>query len=153
MKKVIKIGVCFVIIFSIYPVAAQLDSEVPVPSIKEWIEQHPTPEPVQQPNRFVDNGNGTITDKKTGLIWLKNANCFGRRDLQTALNLVKNLADGQCGLTDGSTPSQWRLPDMGQLASLLDYGIYAADMPAGHPFSKVRGGRRYWSSTSATFAN
>jgi hypothetical protein len=31
MKKVIKIGVCFVIIFFIYPVAAQLGSEVPVP--------------------------------------------------------------------------------------------------------------------------
>ena len=25
--------------------------------------------------RFVDNGNGTVTDKLTGLIWLRNANC------------------------------------------------------------------------------
>ncbi|MGD0282079.1 MAG: DUF1566 domain-containing protein, partial [Dissulfurispiraceae bacterium] len=27
--------------------------------------------------RFTDNSNGTITDNLTGLIWLKNANCFG----------------------------------------------------------------------------
>jgi len=27
--------------------------------------------------RFTDNGNGTIKDKLTGVIWLKNANCGG----------------------------------------------------------------------------
>ncbi len=27
--------------------------------------------------RFTDNGDGTVTDNQTGLIWLKNANCFG----------------------------------------------------------------------------
>jgi hypothetical protein len=29
--------------------------------------------------RFTDNGNGTITDNLTGLIWLKDADCFGQR--------------------------------------------------------------------------
>ena len=34
---------------------------------------------VAWPNpRFTDNGNGTVTDNLTGLIWLKNANCFGK---------------------------------------------------------------------------
>ena len=27
--------------------------------------------------RFTDNGSGTVTDNLTGLIWLKDANCFG----------------------------------------------------------------------------
>ena len=27
--------------------------------------------------RFTDNGDGTVTDNLTALIWLKNANCFG----------------------------------------------------------------------------
>lgn len=32
---------------------------------------------VAWPNpRFTDNANGTVTDNLTGLIWLKNANCF-----------------------------------------------------------------------------
>jgi hypothetical protein len=36
---------------------------------------------VAWPNpRFTDNGDGTITDNLTGLIWLKNANCFGLRN-------------------------------------------------------------------------
>src|SRR6184192_2353013 len=27
--------------------------------------------------RFTDNGNGSVKDNLTGLIWLKNSNCFG----------------------------------------------------------------------------
>ena len=30
-------------------------------------------------DRFTDNGDGTVTDNLTGLIWLKNADCFGSR--------------------------------------------------------------------------
>ena len=103
---------------------------------------------VPQPYRFIDKGNGTVTDKKTGLTWLKNANCFGpQQNLRSAMIVVNKLANGQCGLTDGSTAGQWRLPDLAELSSLIDYGRYAVDMPAGHPFSKVVPGRYYWSST------
>src|SRR5215467_2555038 len=38
-------------------------------------------------NRFVDCGNGTVSDTQTGLIWLKNANCLGGGDFATANNL------------------------------------------------------------------
>ena len=35
---------------------------------------------VEWPNpRFTDNGDGTVTDNLTGLIWLKDANCFGQK--------------------------------------------------------------------------
>lgn len=34
--------------------------------------------------RFVDNGDGTVTDNLTALVWLKNANCFGTRLWATA---------------------------------------------------------------------
>ena len=30
--------------------------------------------------RYTDNGDGTVIDTATGLIWLKNANSFGMRD-------------------------------------------------------------------------
>ena len=45
---------------------------------------------VAWPNpRFTDNSNGTVTDNLTGLIWLKNANCFGSNRLwATALSDV-----------------------------------------------------------------
>jgi hypothetical protein len=37
-------------------------------------------------DRFTDNGDGTVTDNLTGLIWLKNADCFGSRTWHEALH-------------------------------------------------------------------
>jgi hypothetical protein len=61
-------------------------------------------------NRYTDCGNGTVTDGVTGLIWLKDANCFGQADWKSASDLAAALAEGQCGLTDNSSAGQWRLP-------------------------------------------
>ena len=36
--------------------------------------------------RFTDNNNGTVTDKLTGLIWMKNADYFGLRTWVQALS-------------------------------------------------------------------
>jgi hypothetical protein len=69
--------------------------------------------------RFTDNINGTVTDNLTGLIWLKNANCFGVQ-WTDALKDSGSLANGQCGLTDGSTAGQWRLPNVRELESLAN---------------------------------
>ena len=69
--------------------------------------------------RFTDNGNGTVTDSKTGLTWLKDASCA---DLQAvneegraanraaATQAASSLRDGMCGLSDGSQAGDWRLP-------------------------------------------
>ena len=65
-------------------------------------------------NRYVYCGNGTVTDTVTGLIWLRNADCLGNRDWTTAVNLAAQLEDGECGLTDGSKPGDWRLPTRGE---------------------------------------
>ena len=60
--------------------------------------------------RFIDLGDGTIRDNDTGLIRLKNANCFGMKNWDDAMNAAASLADGQCSLTDGSAAGDWRLP-------------------------------------------
>ena len=70
--------------------------------------------------RFRDNGDGTLTDNLTGLIWLKNANCFGSKFWADALTDCSNLADGTCGLTDGSSAGDWRLPNLNELESLAN---------------------------------
>ncbi len=51
-----------------------------------------------------------MTDTVTGLIWLKNANCFSPRIYSAANQAAAGLAAGQCGLTDGSSAGDWRLP-------------------------------------------
>jgi len=61
-------------------------------------------------NRYVDCGNGTITDTLTGLIWLKQANCLEEANYQAALKAAAALKSGDCGLTDGSSAGSWRLP-------------------------------------------
>ena len=69
--------------------------------------------------RMRDNGNGTVTDTMTGLIWLKKADCINQT-WDNALATVNALASGQCGLTDGSTASQWRMPNRKEMESLAD---------------------------------
>ena len=97
--------------------------------------------------RFIDNGNGTVKDKLTNLIWLKDANCFGGRTWAQALMDANTLASGRCGLTDGSVAGSWRVPNLKELESLIDYSAFNPALPAGHPFSSVQL-TFYWSSTT-----
>jgi len=39
--------------------------------------------------RFIDNKDGTVTDSLTGLIWLKNTNCFGMMNWEGAMLAAK----------------------------------------------------------------
>jgi hypothetical protein len=97
--------------------------------------------------RFTDNGNGTVKDNLTGLLWLKNSNCFGARMWANALADANGLASGACGLADGSTAGQWRLPNIRELLSLIDYTTFTPAIPTGTPFTGVQASVRYWSST------
>ncbi len=64
-------------------------------------------------NRYVECGNGTVTDTVTGLIWLQDANCLmGSTDWKSANEFAAGLADGQCGLSDRSKRGDWRLPTL-----------------------------------------
>jgi len=63
-------------------------------------------------NQFVDNGDGTITDNATGLMWMKNDNGAGVL-WENALSYAEGLASA--GYTD------WRLPNAKELQSIVDY--------------------------------
>ena len=69
-------------------------------------------------NRYVDCGNGTVTDTVTELVWLADAGCTdlagvdpvtAAADWPTAVRAAAALKDGTCGLADGSEPGDWRL--------------------------------------------
>lgn len=99
--------------------------------------------------RFTDNGDGTATDNLTGLIWLLDNCCFGYINWVTALSFCNGLADGQCGLTDGSQAADWRLPNIRELQSLIDFGLTLPALPYRHPFGPLPS-VSYWTSTTAT---
>lgn len=97
--------------------------------------------------RFVDNGNGTIADSLTGLVWLKNANCFGGKDWKTATSDANSLASGLWGLADGSVAGDWHLPEKSELESFVN--VAASDLARwlnNHGFANVKSDW-YWSST------
>lgn len=98
--------------------------------------------------RFTDNQDGSVTDHLTGLIWLKSAGCFHPTDWATALTAANQLASGQCGLTDGSTAGQWRMPNINELESLVDVSQSNPAVSAGAPFTNIAQGNAYWSSTT-----
>jgi hypothetical protein len=108
--------------------------------------------------RFTDNGDGSVTDNLTGLVWLKNTNCFGNQEWLLALTSTGTLADGACGLTDGSIQGAWRLPNVKEFQSILSFQVPDPSLPAvniwalpeGHPFINLDGSLNviFWTSTT-----
>ena len=91
---------------------------------KELVFSVNSAEPIQpevsSSNRYTDNGDGTITDNHSRVIWLKNADCFGEQEWETAIQNAANLATGQCGLSDGSISGMWRLPSLKEWKTMVD---------------------------------
>ena len=104
------------------------------------------------PRFTVNNPDGTVMDNLTGLIWLQLANCGVPKNWADALDFANNLAHGQCDLTDGSVAGDWRLPNLRELQSLVDYENFnrALPDPTGAPFTNFQSGF-YWSSTTYAF--
>jgi hypothetical protein len=101
--------------------------------------------------RFTDNGNGTVTDNLTGLMWLKDGDCLGPRTWSAAFTYVSNLNAGTNYSCDGFTAgtySDWRLPNLRELYSLIHLGQANSAMWLNtQGFSGVQSSI-YWSSTT-----
>jgi hypothetical protein len=95
-------------------------------------------------DRFADNGDGTVTDHCTGLMWLQDAAEVGALDWCDALRYCEDLM-----FTDHA---DWRLPNVRELSSIADYGT--GSPPAiDSIFGVSSSPASYWSSTSYTAGN
>jgi hypothetical protein len=94
--------------------------------------------------RFTDNGDGTMTDNLTGLIWTKDGNLpNGTKTWQQALDYVASLnSSGYLGYRD------WRLPNVNELESLINANeANSATWLSSQGFTNIQG-LLYWSSTT-----
>src|SRR6185503_4698215 len=69
----------------------------------------------QVPQRFHDNGDGTVTDRESGLVWEKAPPTITFPEQQDAVNRCNDLVLG--GHDD------WRLPNNFELHSLIDFTV------------------------------
>lgn len=88
-------------------------------------------------NHFTDNGNGTITDNLTQLIWQKIPNT-NSLTWEQAISYAENLSL--------ATAADWRLPNIKELQSLNDESV--TNPSANTAFFSTIGVHNYWSSTS-----
>ena len=113
----------------------------------------PWPEP-----RFVDNEDGTFTDQLTGLIWLTDGNCAATVEYDPGGAGIGLLTWTQAfeyvGLVNtnelpvcGQGFSDWRLPNVVELESLVHGQGDTTDWLESQGFSNVTGGG-YWTSTT-----
>lgn len=85
---------------------------------------------------FTDNGNGTITDNYTGLMWQKNPQ-------QSTMTWLQALAFANSTTLAGKT--DWRVPNVKELQSLNDVNIFNPSIDTN--YLKIVVGD-YWSSTT-----
>jgi hypothetical protein len=103
--------------------------------------------------RYIDAQDGTVIDNLTGLIWLKDANCFGKLTWYNALRTItdfnKNPNIYNCE-EYLSNVSGWHLPNIVELRSLIDYSQHNPILSINHPFVNVETNfdSIYWSSTT-----
>jgi alpha-tubulin suppressor-like RCC1 family protein len=103
--------------------------------------------PLATSSRFADNGDGTVHDRDTGLVWLKDANVRKLpMPLKGARQYIHEMNSGQrpnYGYTD------WRLPAINEIQTLADRSRFYPALAAGHPFTDVQN-HFYWSSSTGT---
>jgi hypothetical protein len=104
--------------------------------------------------RWCDNGDGTVTDMTTGLVWLQDAAWGGTSAFwvntvsgTNAHDRAAQLKSGIAYLSDGSVEGDWRLPTKTELYGLAN-GTEAVLAGSPRAFTGVQSTTVYWSSTT-----
>jgi hypothetical protein len=87
--------------------------------------------------RFIGNGDGTISDPVTGIMWQRDAGSEALLNWKDALAYCESLELGG--------HSDWRLPDVRSLGSIVDYSRFEPAIGAGFQCWWDTG---YWTSTT-----
>ena len=99
---------------------------------------------------LLDNGDGTVTDTETGLMWMKDMGCIGSMNWQSGLDAIHAFnatpLSFNCRGFTASSYQDWALPNRNELRSLISY---YDDFPAlipDFPADEIK--PYYWTSTT-----
>jgi len=98
---------------------------------------------------YTDNGDFTVTDNRTGLMWKKcskgqtnDSTCTGA----ASTNIWSAVLTQCTSLTNPGGYTDWRLPNVRELMSIVDYSVGSPSIYAAHFPNTVAS--YYWTSTS-----
>lgn len=133
MTSILKPYFCFS--FSLRPIRVkEISKRLAVLSIIILITIAGTYDFVSAEQRFIDHGNGTITDRKLGLMWAKTDN-----QIDIFWNEVQSWLENEFTYSVPQLYDNWRLPTVSELQSLFvedpKYEGYRTD--CGHPVKVV----------------
>lgn len=97
--------------------------------------------------RFVDNGDGTITDRATGLMWIHDVGALGG-----VFGSAGNPSMGTYDTFDAAVAalsfaghSDWRIPNVKEFVCLMDFGV--VEPMIDHTFFPHAQAESHWTST------
>jgi len=131
---------CMVMAGSLEPSAPPGRTMRTLDQVRAWITIDPRYESTV---RFVDNSDGTILDRETGLTWAQDAYNCGK--------VTYNVAEFYCRQQPRGNRKGWRLPTVEEMSSLIDTSkITPPALPDGHPFGTgmLTPPWIFWTSTS-----
>ncbi len=70
---------------------------------------------------YVDSGDGTVADEVTGLVWVQDPDLTGDGSINASDKLTSDEAPGYCDDLTFAGQSDWRLPSIKELYSLMDF--------------------------------
>lgn len=85
---------------------------------------------------YTDNGDGTVTDNVTGLVWLSSADTNGDATFDATDKLSMDASAAYCQDLTFAGSSDWSLPTIKQLYSLIDF---TGTDPSGYEGSDTSG--------------
>jgi len=104
---------------------------------------------------FTDNGDGTVTDQKTNLVWQKCTKDQATQPTCTGLALQATWVDALAYCNSltlaGKTAGQWRLPSVNELNSIVDESVVNPSINATF-FPATIVSNYYWTSTTKNAA-
>ena len=117
LTKNLLVVTAFIIGISVFGYSGELPDTGQTTSYTETFGEDSDYQPVASQPSYTDNGDGTVTDNRTGLMWLKYANNYNSGAAQTW-----EAALSGCESFSYAGYSDWRLPNVRELESIVDAG-------------------------------